>query len=63
MGVVASRGRSYAAASSGVGLPAMSIPGKPGESGPPLTLPHGDPVAVELIGAVHGGDVDAVPPR
>jgi len=26
----------------------------------PLTLPHGDPVAVELTGVVHAGDLDAL---
>jgi uncharacterized protein len=25
-----------------------------------LSLPHGDPVAVELTGAIHGGDLDAL---
>ena len=25
-----------------------------------MTLPHGDPVAVELISAIHGGDLDAL---
>jgi hypothetical protein len=27
---------------------------------PKLTLPHGDPIAVELTSAVHGGDLDAL---
>jgi hypothetical protein len=31
-----------------------------GTSGPRLTLPHGDPVAVELTSAIHGGDLDAL---
>jgi uncharacterized protein len=25
-----------------------------------LSLPHGDPIAVELTGAIHGGDLDAL---
>jgi hypothetical protein len=29
-----------------------------GESGPRLTLPHGDPVAVELISAIQGGELE-----
>ncbi len=31
-----------------------------GSSGPKLTLPHGDRVAVELTSAIHGGDLDAL---
>src|SRR5580658_3040643 len=36
-------------------LPAMSPLDPPGEAARP-TLPHGDPVAAELILAIHGGD-------
>ena len=32
----------------------------PGGSAPKLTLPHGDPVAVELAAAIHGGDLEAL---
>ncbi len=32
----------------------------PGESAPRLTLPHGDPVAVELTAIIHGGDLAAL---
>jgi uncharacterized protein len=32
----------------------------PGGSPPPLTLAHGDPVAVELTSIIHGGDLDAL---
>ena len=35
----------------------MSTPNAPGGS---ATLPHGDPIAVELISAIHGGDLDAL---
>jgi hypothetical protein len=38
----------------------MSTPGTAGGSAPKLTLPHGDPVAVELTSAIHGGDLDTV---
>ena len=38
----------------------MSTSEPPGGSAPKLTLPHGDPVAVELTGAIHGGDLDAL---
>jgi hypothetical protein len=38
----------------------MSTPNTPGGSAPKLILPHGDPVAVELISAIHGGDLDAL---
>lgn len=31
-----------------------------GDSAPHLTLPHGDPVAVELTVAIHGGDLDVL---
>jgi uncharacterized protein len=31
-----------------------------GEAAPRLTLPHGDPVAVELTRTIHGGDLDAL---
>lgn len=31
-----------------------------GGSTPKLTLPHGDPVAVELIAAIHAGDLDTL---
>jgi hypothetical protein len=30
---------------------------------PSLTLQHGDPVAVELTQAIHGGDLDVLRPR
>jgi hypothetical protein len=36
----------------------MSTRDTPGASAPELTLPHGDPVAVELTAAIHGGDLD-----
>src|SRR5204862_1247467 len=35
-------------------------PDRPGAPAPTLTLPHGDPVAVELTRAIHGGDLDAL---
>jgi ankyrin repeat protein len=35
-------------------------PDPPGEPAPRLTLPHGDPVAVELTRVIHGGDLDAL---
>ena len=38
-------------------LAGMSTPDTPASSGPRLTLPHGDPVAVELSSALHGGDL------
>jgi uncharacterized protein len=38
----------------------MSTAGTPGGSVPKLTLPHGDPVAVEVTSAIHGGDLDAL---
>jgi ankyrin repeat protein len=38
---------------------AMS-PDPPGDAASTLTLPHGDPVAVELTRAIHGGDLDAL---
>jgi hypothetical protein len=38
----------------------MSTPDAPGGSAPKLSLPHGDPVAVELISAIHGGELDAL---
>jgi uncharacterized protein len=45
----------------GVPLAAMSSRGTPpGVSAPRLTLPHGDPVAVELTSIIHGGEVDAL---
>src|SRR5690242_21104627 len=31
-----------------------------GPSGPPLTLPYGDPVANELISGIHRGDLDGL---
>src|SRR5689334_6487578 len=37
-----------------------SGPGASPKKHPVLTLPHGDPVAVELTSAIHGGDVDAL---
>jgi hypothetical protein len=44
----------------GVVLPPMSTAGRPRGSAPKLTLPHGDPVAVELTSAIHRGDLDAL---
>src|SRR5213595_255480 len=41
-------------------LRAMSNVDPPGGSGPKPTLPHGDPVAVELTSAIHGGDLAAL---
>jgi hypothetical protein len=38
----------------------MSTAGPPEGSAPKLTLPHGDPVAVEVISAIHRGDLDAL---
>lgn len=38
----------------------MSPADTPGASPATLTLAHGDPVAVELISAIHGGDLDAL---
>jgi uncharacterized protein len=38
----------------------MSTADTPEGSASKLTLPHGDPVAVELISAIHGGDLDAL---
>ncbi|MGH9083178.1 MAG: ankyrin repeat domain-containing protein [Acidimicrobiales bacterium] len=38
----------------------MSTPDPPGGTRPKLNLPHGDPVAVELIGAIHGGDLETL---
>ena len=35
-------------------------PDPPGEPAPRLTLPHGDPVAVELTRVIHRGDLDAL---
>jgi uncharacterized protein len=35
----------------------MSQPNSPGAGGSKLSLPHGDPVAGELILAIHGGDL------
>src|SRR5206468_11358838 len=35
-------------------------PDPTGKAAPMLTLPHGDPVAVELTRAIHGGDLDAL---
>jgi ankyrin repeat protein len=32
----------------------------PSTAGRPLTLPHGDPVAAELVAAIHGGDLDGL---
>lgn len=36
----------------------MPPPRSPGTTGSPLTLPHGDPVANELVVAIEGGDLD-----
>jgi ankyrin repeat protein len=36
----------------------MSNPDTHGESGTKLTLPHGDPVAVEMTSVIQGGDLD-----
>lgn len=44
----------------GVALTQMSTPGTAGGSAPKLTLPHGDPVAVELTSAIHSGELDTV---
>jgi hypothetical protein len=41
-------------------LPRMSTSDTPEASGPRVTLPHGDPVAVELTSAIHAGDLDAL---
>jgi hypothetical protein len=38
----------------------MSLMYPPGAGAPKLTLPHGDPVAGELIWAIHGGDLAAL---
>ena len=38
----------------------MPIADTPGGSTPKLILPHGDPVAVALTAAIHGGDLDTV---
>ena len=38
----------------------MSPPGVPAAAGPPLTLPHGDLVAAELVLAIHSGDLGAL---
>src|SRR5437016_836865 len=38
----------------------MSRPDVPGGSSPSLTLPHGDPVAVELTSYIRSGDLDAL---
>jgi len=38
----------------------MSPPDPPAAAGTPLTLPPGDPVAGQLVAAIHGGDLDAV---
>ncbi len=38
----------------------MSAPGTPRGASPRLTLRHGDPVAVELAAAIHGGDLDTL---
>ncbi len=38
----------------------MSPPGTSAAAEPPLTLPHGDPVAEELILAIHRGDLDTL---
>jgi ankyrin repeat protein len=38
----------------------MSNGRAPGGGAPKLTLPYGDPVGVELISAIHSGDLDAL---
>ena len=38
----------------------MSSPDTPGGAAPKLTLPHSDPVAVELTSVIHVGDLDAL---
>jgi hypothetical protein len=38
----------------------MSLSDTPGGMAPKLTLPHGDPVAVELTSVIHGGDLEAL---
>src|SRR5262249_40305923 len=35
-------------------------PDRAGEAASRLTLPHGDPVAIELTRAIHGGDLDTL---
>jgi ankyrin repeat protein len=44
----------------GVLLRAMPNLDTPGGLAPKLTLPHGDPVAVELTSFIHGGDLDVL---
>lgn len=39
-------------------LTAMPNPDTRGEQGPKLTLPHADPVAVEMTSVIHRGDLD-----
>ena len=41
-------------------LPAMPNLDSSGGSAPRLTVPHGDPVAVELTSVIHGGDLHAL---
>jgi ankyrin repeat protein len=38
----------------------MPMPNGPGRAEPRLTLPHGDPVAVELTSAVHSGNLEGL---
>lgn len=39
---------------------AMSPPIRPAATGSPLTLPHGDPIAAELVAIIEAGDLDAL---
>src|ERR1700716_41899 len=43
-----------------VAFPPISPPDASRRVAPKLTLPHGDPFAVELTLAIHGGDLDAL---
>jgi hypothetical protein len=51
------RSRQRAFPDDGVLLPAMPNLDARGESGRKLTLPHGDPVAVEMTSVIHRGDL------
>jgi hypothetical protein len=41
-------------------LPTTPLADTPGGSTAKLTLPHGDPIAVELTAAIHRGDLNAL---